>query len=129
MPFSEMRNSTDHRLVLLEALIEYADKSGTFNPLFYQKEMMTKLGVSEGEFNIVQQRLGNKYCQFVDLHRDDRRFAISVDECLTLRDQLRHDQALDRRHRQMLWATFTAAIVASAIGAIIGSILSRYFFH
>jgi hypothetical protein len=119
-----MRNELDSRFALLNALIEYGERSGTFNPHFHKKEMMEKLGISEGEFNIVQKSLGNKYCHIVDIHEGNARYAISMDECYRLRDELRQQRILGRRHRQILWATIIAIIVT--LVAIIGPLLWRY---
>lgn len=63
---------------LLSALLDYADKSGNFNPHFYKKEMINSLGVTEKEFDIVQKNLGDKYCYYVDSHGGDDGYVINV---------------------------------------------------
>lgn len=87
---------------LLFALIEYAEKSGTFNPRFYLSEMLSRLGVDEGTFNILRYSLGERYCWFVDVHKDEPRYAINVAECLNLRDSLEREARDERRHGQAI---------------------------
>ena len=111
----EMMKSKNDRRLLLDALLNYASKSGTFNPHFYRKEMMSQLGVTEGEFNTMQKRLGDRYCTFVDSHNDDNRYTIHVSECLALSDQFQQEETQEKRHRQMVRLTVLAAILTAVL--------------
>ena len=119
----EMKKTKDDRHLLLDALLDYASSSGTFNPHFYRKEMMKQLCVTEGEFNIMQKRLGDRYCTFVDSHNDDNRYAIVVSECLALRDHFQQVEAQKNRHRQMVRLTVLAAVLTS----VLATALMRWF--
>ena len=115
-------HSADMRDRFLRALLEYADESGTFNPHFHRKEMMQRVGLSEGEFNIVQKQLGDKYCRYVDQHDGDARYQICVSDCLALADLLEQNRIQACRHRQLMrWAVFVAIL-----GAVLGAVLSYW---
>lgn len=62
----DMKKIKDKRLVLLEAIIRYADQSDNFNPHFYKDDMLKRLDVCEHVFNIMQKQLGDRYCRLVD---------------------------------------------------------------
>jgi len=79
---SRMKDAHIKRKEFLKALIDYANKSGNFNPHFYKKEMMDILNITEGEFNITQHNIGQKYCYYVGPHKGEERYAINVSECL-----------------------------------------------
>jgi ABC-type phosphate/phosphonate transport system permease subunit len=115
-----MAKMTDKRQRLLAALLEYAKKSGTFNPHFYRSEMIKCLGVTEGEFNIMQSQLGEQYCSFAGVQGTDSRYEIHVDKCLELWEKL-------ERHRQLVRTTFLAAVIGSILGAVVGVVLSFWF--
>jgi hypothetical protein len=110
-----MAKHLDDRRRLLDALLDFASNSGTSNPHFYRKEMMELLGISEGEFNIIQKSLGDRYCTFVDSHNDDNRYAINVSECQALRSQFKQEDIQEQRHRQTIRIIVLAAILTAVL--------------
>ncbi len=85
--------------------------------------MMDRLGVTEGEFNIIQKNLGDKYCHFVDLHQGVPRYAINVSECLALHEQYDQESINEKRHQQLV----RVAIFVAILGAVLGAALSFWF--
>ena len=81
---------------------------------------MQHLGLSEGEFNIVQKQLGDKYCRYVDRDDGDARYQIVVSECLTLQDQLEQKKIQAQRHNQLV----RLAVLVAILGAVIAVALS-----
>lgn len=118
-----MKEKADNRRRLLCALVQYAEKSETFNPHFYRSEMMKRLGLTEGEFNIVQKQLGDRYCRYVDQHEGDARYEICVSECLALRDQFEQEKIQKRRHKEL----FRLVIEVAVLGAVLGAALTLWF--
>lgn len=116
-----MKKTKDKRFVILEALICYADQSGTFNPHFYKDEMLKILNVAEGDFNIMQKQLGDEYCHMVDSREGRTRYAISVNRCLALRDQIDQAKTEEKRHREGV----RIAVLTTLLGALLGFILGR----
>jgi len=104
----------------LKALIDYGNNSGNFNPHFYKKELMDILKISEGEFNIVQHNLGNKYCYYVGPYRGEDRYAINMSECLNLQEQYEQEAIDTKRHNVSL----RLAVLLTALGAILGVALT-----
>jgi hypothetical protein len=120
----KMKGHLDDRWRLLDALLEYVSKSPTFiNPHFFRKEMMDHLGVTEGQFTIMQKRLGDEYCHFVDQCGDDNRYAINVSKCLALREQYDQQQIQERRHRQLVRLTVLTAVLT----AVLATALTLWF--
>ena len=109
------------RKEFLSFLIEYADRSNHFNPHFYRKDMLKIMNISEGEFNIIQHQLGEKYCHFVDAHDGENRYAINVSECLLLQEKYEEELKNEQRHHQLVRLT-----ILSIICTILGIILSFY---
>ena len=116
----DMKKTKDKRLVLLEAILRYADQSDNFNPFFYKDEMLKRLDVCETNFDIMQKQLGNRYCRMIDSFEERTRYAINVIECLDLRDQIIQANTKERRHLEgriilleTLIATFLVIIVGS----------------
>lgn len=118
-----VKQKIDKRERFLRALLEYADESSTFNPHFQRTEMIQRLKISEGDFNIVQKRLGDKYCRYVDQHDGDARYEICVSECLALRDQFDYEKTLKKRHTELLRWAFLVAI----LGAVLALALTVWF--
>lgn len=112
-----MKREEDNRHRLLKALLQHADEPGKFNPHFHRKEMLQRLALSEGEFNIIQKQLGEKYCHYVDQHNGDARYAITVSECLALRDQLRNDKTQEKSHKQLV----RVAVLVAVLGAVLAT--------
>ena len=106
--------------IFLKALITYANESGNFNPHFYKKEIMDILNITEGEFNITQHNLGQKYCYYVGPHNGEDRYAINVSECLSLQEQYDQEFINTRRHEQIV----RLAVLVAILGAVIGAGLS-----
>ena len=96
----DMKKIKDKRLVLLEAIIRYADQSDNFNPFFYKDEMLKRLDVCEINFDIMQKQLGDRYCRMVDSFEERHRYTINVIECLELRDQIIQANTKERMHRE-----------------------------
>ena len=113
----------DERERLLRALIEYADDSGTFNPHFHRKEMMERLGVSEGQFNIMQARLGDDCCSYVGQHEGDARYMIHISQCLALRDQFDQQRIQQRRHNEVVCLTVVVAVLAVVIAVPVSKLI------
>ncbi|MFC1511906.1 hypothetical protein ACFL5H_01770 [Candidatus Latescibacterota bacterium] len=104
-----MKRFKNERKLFLDELLKYAKESGNFNPHFYRKEMMEKLNITEGEFNVLQKKLGDKYCRFVDYHNGDDRYAINLSECEKLREKYsNHAQQI----RIAIYLTILAALLA-----------------
>ena len=118
----DMKKIKDKRLVLLEAIIRYADQSDNFNPHFYKDDMLKRLDVCEHVFNIMQKQLGDRYCRLVDSFEKRSKYTINVLECLELRDQIIQANTQEKKHRESriilletLIATFLVIIVGSCI--------------
>ena len=117
-----MKKSPDDRQRFLAGLLDYADKSDTFNPHFHKKELMETLGVTEKEFNIMQKRLGDKYCRFVDQRDGDDRYMITVSACLSLQEQYDEAKKQEQRHRELV----RLAILVTLLGAVLGAALVKW---
>lgn len=113
-----MDNTKINKKKFLEAIIDYAEKSGKFNPHFYRKEMMNFLKISEKEFNIIQKILGDKYCQFVASYEDDARYRINYSECLTLKEQYDQEIRAENRHKQIVRLAVLVAILGALISVV-----------
>ena len=118
----DMKKTKDTRLVLLEAILRYADHSDDINPYFYKYDMLKRLDVCEHVFNIMQKQLGDRYCRIVDIFEERSRYTINVIACLELRDQIIQANTKERRHREgriilleTLIATFLVIIVGNCI--------------
>ena len=122
MVLSIMKDTHTKRKELLKALINYANKSENFNPHFYKKEMLAILNISEGEFNITQHNLGQKYCYYVGPHQGKERYAINVSECLSLQEQYDQETINTRRHKQIV----RLAVLVAVMGAILGVALNYW---
>lgn len=120
------RAQTDDRKRLLYALVQYAQESGTFNPHFHRSDMMQRLELTEGQFNIVQKQLGDRYCRYVGPHDGEARYEIVVSECLALRDRFEQEKTHEKRHRQLVLLSLLAAL-AAIVGAVIGAVLLILF--
>ena len=118
-----MKDKQNNRKRLLNAMLEYADKSGKFNPHFYKKEMMDSLRVTEGQFNIIQKSLGDKYCHYVDSLGGGDRYSINVSECLALKEKYDQERINERRHKQLVWL----AVIVVILSAVLGTALSLWF--
>ena len=118
-----MNETQLNRKRLLSALLDHAEKSGNFNPHFYKKDMMDRLGVTEGEFNIIQKNLGDRYCHYVDSYGGDNRYAINVSECLALQEQYDQESINEKRHQQLV----RLAVLVAMLGAVLGVALSFWF--
>lgn len=118
-----MRGKTDNRQRLLYALVEHAQESGAFNPHLHRSEMMERLGLTEGEFNIAQKELGDRYCRYVDQHEGEARYEIMLSECLALRDRLEQQKTQQRRHAQLI----RLAVLVAILGAVLGAALALWF--
>ncbi|WP_041280355.1 hypothetical protein [Desulfosudis oleivorans] len=117
-----MKDTHTKRKQFLRALINYANESGNLNPHFYKQEMMAILGISEGEFNMTQHNLGQKYCYYVGPHEGKDRYAINVSECLTLQEQYDQETINTRRHKQIV----RLAVLVAVLGAILGVTLNYW---
>ena len=117
-----MKQKIDKRERFLRALLKYADESSKSNPHFRRTEMIQRLRISEGDFNIVQKHLGEKYCRYVDQHDGDARYEICVSECLALRDQFEQEKIQERRHKQLFWIA-----LAAMLAAVLGAALTLWF--
>lgn len=78
--------------------------------------MMDILNISEGEFNIIQHNLGQKYCYFVGPHKEKGRYAINVSECLLLQEQYDQETINEKRHKQLV----RLAVLVAILGAVLG---------
>jgi hypothetical protein len=96
----DMKKTQDKRLVLLEAIIRYADLSDDINPYFYKDEMLKRLDVCEHVFNIMLIQLGEKYCRITDGFEERVRYTVNVTGCLELRNQIIEANTRERRHRE-----------------------------
>jgi hypothetical protein len=111
------------RKELLLALLDEARESRTFNPHFYLPDMLARLGIDEGAFNVLLHSLGTRYCGFVDVHDGRPRYAINLSECLTLKDQYDAEARDEQRHRELIrWGVWLALL-----GAVLGAALSIWF--
>lgn len=117
----DMKKIKDKRFVLLEALLRYADQSGNFNPHFFKDEMIKVLNVTEGDFNIMQKQLGDEYCHMVDYIEGRSRYAIIVNKCFALRDEIEQANTDARRHREGI----RIAVLTTLLGTLLGFILGR----
>ena len=111
-----MKEIISDKKKFLKALIEYAQKSGTFNPHFQKKELMDLLDITEGKFNIIQKRLGDKYCYFVSNRDGNDRYGINVSDCLSLQEQYDQEIIQELRHNQLVRLSVLVAILGAVIG-------------
>jgi len=114
----DMKKTKDKRLVLLEALLRYADQCGDANPHFYKDEMLKMLHVCEHVFNVMQKQLGERYCCMVGSIDEGSRYAINVNKCLELRDQIIQATTKERHResvRKTLLATSSVALLVSLV--------------
>ena len=84
---------------------------------------MDSLRIAEGEFNIIQKNLGDKYCHYVDSHGGNSRYAINVSECLALQEQYDQESINERGHQQLV----RLAVLVAVLGATLGAALSVWF--
>jgi len=108
---NDMKKSRDKRLVLLDALIRYADECGKDNPEFYKDEMLRNLKVCEHVFNIMHIQLGEKYCRVIDPYEERTRYAINVDRCLDLRNQITRENKKKMKLRERIDITVLATLI------------------
>ncbi len=106
------KRSDDKRF--LKALLDYTEESATTNPHFHKREIMERLGIDELTFNLLQKRLGDHCCRFVDQHGGDDRYTINLSACNTLRKQ-QEQQALSIR----------LAILLVILSAVLGWIITK----
>ena len=118
-----MKEAQNNRKKLLGALLDYAEKSGNFNPHFYKNEIMDSLGIAEGEFNIIQKNLGDKYCHYLDSHGGNGRYAINLSECWALQEQYNQESINEGRHKQLV----RLAVLVAVLGATLGAALCVWF--
>lgn len=111
----DMKKTKDRRLVLLDALLRYADLTGNIHPHFYKDEMLKMLNVSEHNFDIMQGQLGDRYCRMVDRFEVRSRYAIDVISCLELRDQILKAGSKERR----IHDGFRIKLLSTLIGAFV----------
>jgi len=109
----KVNRSDDSRF--LKAILDYAEESETTNPHFYKSEIMNRLGIDELTFNLLQKRLGDHCCRYVDQHDGNARYAINLSACLSLRDQ-QEKHALGIR----------LAILLVILGVVLGGIITRW---
>jgi hypothetical protein len=121
-----MNNDQIDRKEFLFALIKYADESGSFNPHFYKSEMMVILNISEGEFNIIQKRLGDQYCYFVGPHEGKDRYAINVSECYKLKDMYDQEDLKNKNNKSITMKTGYIGAGAVILAAIIAGVFSIF---
>jgi hypothetical protein len=117
----DMKNINDKRLVLLEAIIRYADQSGNFEPYFYKDEMIKRLDTCEHVFNIMQTQLGDRYCRRADSFEERSRYTINLIGCLELRDQIKANTK-ERRQREgriILLETLIATFLIIIVGQLL----------
>lgn len=115
-----IKKAKDTRLVLLEALIRYADQCGDANPHFYKDEMLKMLGVCDHVFNIMQIQLGDRYCRLVDNFEGRTRYAINVRKCFELRDQIIQAEQDGKKNRDGVQITVLATLIGTFLVILIG---------
>jgi hypothetical protein len=115
-----MKKVRDNQLVLLEALIRYADLSGSTNPQFYKDEMLKRLDVCEHVFNVMHKQLGDRYCPVVDCYEERSRYVINVNRCLELRDQIIQANAQERKHHKAVRNTLLATSIGTFFVILVG---------
>ncbi len=116
----KMKKVKDNQLVLLEALIRYADLSGSTNPHFYKDEMLKRLDVCEHVFNVMLKQLGDRYCRMVDCFGERSTYVINVNSCLELRDQIIRANTQKRRRREAVRNTLLAASIGAFFVILVG---------
>ena len=112
----------DNQLILLEALIRYADLSGSTTPYFYKDEMLKRLDVCEHVFNVMYKQLGDRYCRMVDCFEERSRYVINVNRCLEFRDQIVQADAKERKHRKAVRNTLLAASICTFLVILVGCV-------
>ncbi len=123
-----MKDLSVERRRLLEELVRFHKESGVFNPHFLKPKMMERLGWTEGEFNIVQKSLGDRYCHFMDRHEGQGRYTINVSECLEKLERYRAEDEQAQRHgvsvRLMIWVAILASLLSTALGFWLRGLIS-----
>ena len=115
-----MKKVSDNQLLLLDALIRYADLSGSTNPHFYKDEMLKRLDVCEHVFNIMHKQLGDRYCPMVDSFDQRNRYVINVNRCLELRDRIIQANAKEKRRRKAVRNTLLTASIGTFFLILVG---------
>lgn len=117
---NDKKNARDKRLVLLEALIRYADQCGHATPHFYKDEMLKMLGVCDHVFNIMLIQLGDRYCRLVDNFEQRSRYAINVGRCFELRDQIIQAEKEGKKTREGVQITLLATLIGMFLVILVG---------
>ena len=112
----------DRRELLLE-LVDYAKESKSFNPHFHLSEMLSRLDIAEGTFNVLLSSLGGQYCHMVDVHNGEASFAINLSECLTLKDHFDQQQVEGRRHRELMRVALFAAVISAVLSVVLAKLV------
>lgn len=118
-----MKQAILDRKTFLRELLRYAEESGTFNPHFRLGEMLSRLGVDEGTFNILRYSIGDQYCYLAGIDKGEPRYAINLSGCLGLKDQFDRDDRESERHNR----STRIAVLAAVLGAVVGSALTLLF--
>jgi hypothetical protein len=118
-----MKQVTVDRKAFLVALLDYAEESKTFNPHFRLEEMLSRLGIDEGTFNILRYSLGEQYCYLAGIHDGEPRYAINLSGCLALKDDFDHKDRERQQHNQSI----RLAVLTAILGAVVGSALTLLF--
>lgn len=116
----DINRTKDNRIVLLEALLRYADQSGNINPQVYKDEMLKMLNVCDHDFNIMLKQLGDRYCRLVDCFEGRSKYAINVNKCLELRGQITQANTKERRHREGVRITLLATLIGTFLVILLG---------
>ena len=116
----DMCETKDRRLVLLDALLRYANKSRDQKPHFYQDETLTKLGVCENVFLDLQMLIGDKCCYMDDCHDGRIMYAVNATRCSEIRRQIIKSNKEKVRNRELTRITVATALYGTLFALILG---------
>jgi hypothetical protein len=119
----ELQKSKDRRLEFVDALLRYAEGSGSEKPMFYKDEMMQVLGVCEHVFNIMQKQLGDRYCCMADSFEERSRYAINVSRCYELRNRLIQEDKEEKKRLESIRYTLLATSVGTFIVVLFRNVI------
>jgi len=119
----DLNENNDRRLVLLEALLRYASKSGDTKPHFFQDETLMKLGMCENVFIDMQMLIGDKCCHMDDCLDGRIRYAINANRCLELRKQIIKANTEKIKNRASASITIATALYGTLFAILIGQFI------
>lgn len=110
-----MKNNTaetkDPRIMLLDALLRYAQQSGASKPSFYQDEALSKLGICENVFLDQLMEIGDRCCFMNECHEGRIQYGINVGRCMEMHKKVSREQRSQSTYRLSAEYTILGTLV------------------